>query len=899
MVTNERRVERDCAIGGRSGPLQIVAVALALSACGDSAQFGDTRLEPLERTGAAVAIGDFDSDGIGDLLAGVEAEGRGVDGSYTPDGAVLVKLGLRSKGAQGASHRIDGEGLEALGREIAFGDFNGDGRQDLAMAAPLLDVSNVPSVGGIVVSHAGEGSNRVVNYFVPTFDLPLPLESNIADDASIATGDFNGDGYDDLALGFPRAGVDQSGIVLVADGSPYGMWPYISPWKQLEQGGSGIRGNREAGDRVGETLASGDFNGDGYDDLAIGCPYEDIGNAADSGFVQIKYGSPDGLRTDLTDSIDLRDGNGLPGETRASTMTGYALATGDFDGDGYEDLAIGSPFDRFDGTSAAGRIDIKYGRAGGFQQIGFRDQRLFRSSGSGTDGSLPGVRGSDRVGLALASGDFNGDGFQDLAAGSPGTGQQVGEVLVVLGSDHGLSEDPAQTTVIAPGEENAPIDAQDLLLFGSVLAAGDLSGDGVDDLAVGVPRHSTYDMRLTGAVVTVLGTSDGLVGRSLLHTQGSDNTEGLEEFGFGTMKANDTPAEGVRPLLVVLANTPDNTPHSPSAANDLQANLFGNPARNIPDLFLQNSGGRFTWKSVGVLGPFDLPPDTGFCNPAVAEERRALRRAAVRAAAAATDFLVYDTNGDGIVEEHELGIFISMTCDGTPTGSAEVRELGCISGTFFCGRVASGRTQANFETIAHELSHLLGTKDLYNGNCSGGCFRATLMSATIGTSAVVHIDPGHRLTLGWLNPRVYNLNFIGDQEIVLQTRSRPGEIDYAYSTALFYDDTRGTEEYFLVELRQSSTPYDTNLADQGGVAVWNVRLNENKKFSDTDLISPKALGLDTTSFWDTSFAPFPLLWSDGPAPFQLSVQSLATTLEIENDVAYLQTEARVRIEYSP
>ena len=118
--------------------------------------------------------------------------------------------------------------------------------------------------------------------------------------AALTAGDFNGDGYADLAIGVPGEDIvnnseDDGGAVNVIYGSANGL---IAAGNQLwDQGSTSIAGAPEAGDRFGRALTAGDYNGDGYADLAIGVPFEDIDNNSedDGGAVNVIYGSSNGL----------------------------------------------------------------------------------------------------------------------------------------------------------------------------------------------------------------------------------------------------------------------------------------------------------------------------------------------------------------------------------------------------------------------------------------------------------------------------------------------------------------------------------------------------------------------------------------------------------------------------
>ena len=106
----------------------------------------------------------------------------------------------------------------------------------------------------------------------------------------------------------------------------------------------------------------GDFNGDGFDDLAVGSPYEDVGTKSDAGAVNIIFGAPAGITTAGNRWIH-QDSAGIAGVAGPGDRFGWALAAGDFNGDGFDDLAIGVPGEDVSSKIDAGAINIIFGAA--------------------------------------------------------------------------------------------------------------------------------------------------------------------------------------------------------------------------------------------------------------------------------------------------------------------------------------------------------------------------------------------------------------------------------------------------------------------------------------------------------------------------------------------------------
>lgn len=326
--------------------------------------------------------------------------------------------------------------------------------------------------------------------------------------------DFNGDGFVDLAIGVPDEDVDgpdgfevtNAGLVNIIYGSGSGLSADndVMLHQDSEIAGIQIRGLAEVEDYFGAALATGNFNGDAYTDLAIGIPGEDVPgsvnqNFSDAGAVQILYGSPDGL-TATDNQLWHQDSDGIESVAQNNERFGAALAAGDFDGDGKDDLAIGVPGDRVNGNIAAGAVNILYGTA---NLLSATDNKLWSQDSDDIEGvPQPG----EQFGAALAAGDFDGNGRDDLAIGVPKESvsglTDAGAVNVLYASVDGLSSIGDQiwhqNIKLAEVDVIGMAEAGDL--FGSALAAGDFSGDGRDDLAIGVPGEEVSGIASAGAV---------------------------------------------------------------------------------------------------------------------------------------------------------------------------------------------------------------------------------------------------------------------------------------------------------------------------------------------------------------------------------------------------------------
>ncbi len=367
---------------------------------------------------------------------------------------------------------------------------------------------------------------------------------------ALESGDFDDDGFADLAVGVPGEGVAgafDAGAVNVIYGTDAGLAATADQfWSQLD---SNIQGAAETDDLFGWDLAVGDFDNDDYDDLAIGVPGESVNGNLDAGGVNVIYGSASGL-TDVGDQIWNQDGSGVQGVTEVGDQFGTAVEAGDFDGDGFSDLAIGVPGESVNGNEAAGAVNVLYGSAAGLSATGDQIWSQFE----------PGIEGleepGDFFGAALAVGDFDDDGFDDLAIGVPGDSIggdiNAGGVNVLYGSPAGLAAAGDQFwTQDATGMLDAadPFDE-----FGAALTTGDFDGDGFVDLAIGIPGETVDGNLDAGAVHILFGSASGLTsaGNQFVN-QNTVGIEGLAEIDddfAAALDAADFDQDGFADLVV-------------------------------------------------------------------------------------------------------------------------------------------------------------------------------------------------------------------------------------------------------------------------------------------------------------------------------------------------------------
>lgn len=404
-------------------------------------------------------------------------------------------------------------------------DINGDGYAD------TVTTSHNPGTIRILYGDVnGPTTTRVTSLVASSF-----AGLHIGDPAGPdVIGFFNGDCYadavfaaqDDSGQGWDGAG---RAVLLVVYGSPHGLDPATAqafPMSDIDP----------AGRMFFAGVTSGDFNGDGVQDVAVTAPgfVTDEDSALDGG-VAVLYGSPGGLTLAGHQWFD-RNTAGVPAVATDARGFGDAVAAADFTGDGEADLAIGvtgwTSAENRPGSGDPGYVLVLPGSTGGLTMSG---HQVWRRNSPGVPGT---ARLREGFGASLAAGDVTGDGRPDLLIGVPlaaGAHTNAGAMIVLVAGPNGLtgtgSREFSRGTPGVPGPA-----AGDDVEFGAYLAIGDFNGDGYGDAAIGTPLDDVGPLHDAGSVTVLYGSPSGLTTQGAqLWTQATsgvtDPPENVDAFG--------------------------------------------------------------------------------------------------------------------------------------------------------------------------------------------------------------------------------------------------------------------------------------------------------------------------------------------------------------------------------
>lgn len=318
----------------------------------------------------------------------------------------------------------------------------------------------------------------------------------------------------------------------------------------------------------------------------------------------------------------------------------------------------------------------------------------------------------------------------------------------------------------------------------------------------------------------------------------------LADFGYNHMQIDGQEARGHRPLLVILVSFASGPAlsHPNSYYDDLVFNLFS--TNSVNSYFVENSNSRFFWEraGAGVIGPLSRPATERSTNWVAIAKAAGLEAVNVHWAdylwfsnvvaqammSGLFNFADYDTDGSGIVTGDELALLI-ISNDVSPDSDGEgaTRWTTRVKPPGSTVAVEEGATaiqhNASFNVLAHECCHLLGTWDLYGAaNLSADL---SLMCGTTSRTRIYHLDPWHKCSLSWSEPRIRSLR-AGGVAVLPAT-----QLTQADAPVILYDPLGDPNEFFMVEYRTPSSPvgngYDRNVAGSG-LVIWHVKQDGGK-----------------------------------------------------------------------
>ncbi|MEP2508692.1 MAG: putative Ig domain-containing protein [Reichenbachiella sp.] len=360
-------------------------------------------------------------------------------------------------------------------------------------------------------------------------------------------GDVNGDGINDLIIGAPNVYYN-TGNSFVVFGTSSGFNPSLDLSALDGSNGFKINGAGKYNESGTSVSKAGDINGDGIDDLIIGAPavYYSLGNS------YVLFGSDTGFAAQVNlSTLDAGDGstgfmiNGTARYNKTGTSVSQA---GDINGDGIDDLIVGAPNVYY----SLGNCYVVFGSDTGFSS------RVELNALDGSNGfMLNGTARYNQTGMSVShAGDINNDGFDDLVIGAPNVYYSTGNSYVVFGTDTGFSARVELNALDGTNGFTVKGAARYDKFGTSVSHAGDVNGDGIDDLVFGAPKADNDGAYDAGVSYVLFGSNNAF--GATIELSGLDGTNGFsikgiganDEFGSAVSSAGDINQDGADDLII-------------------------------------------------------------------------------------------------------------------------------------------------------------------------------------------------------------------------------------------------------------------------------------------------------------------------------------------------------------
>ncbi len=417
--------------------------------------------------------------------------------------------------------------------------------------------------GAVAVDSNGDGFEEVIDLGglasrpAVGFIIQGRTDYDYAGGSVSSAGDINGDGFDDLIIGAPFGEDGGYGA-----GEAYVVFGKAGGFGTIDMSNPGAAGFiiRGEGGRAGASVSSaGDINGDGFDDLIVGAPYHHDFDSNHTGTAYVIFGKATGFGT-----IELADLASNPTQgfvIRAheiSDLAGFSVSgAGDVNGDGFDDLIVGAwqaGEDESSGGSDHGEAYVIFGKASGFSEFNLAildPTEANHDPGAGFMISAPDGAATS-VGFSVSNaGDINADGYDDVIVGAPYSGGYflTGAAYVLFGKAGNFSSIDLGDLAPEDGFVIMRSGAQDSMAGTSVSSAGDVNGDGYDDLIIGAPLAS-----ITGEAYVIFGKAGGFgtidlanLGAAGFTILGDANLDGA---GFSVSDAGDVNGDGFDDVIV-------------------------------------------------------------------------------------------------------------------------------------------------------------------------------------------------------------------------------------------------------------------------------------------------------------------------------------------------------------